>query len=91
MWAGNVTATVTGRGSVKFGASVVSLVVFGLAALWLVPLYGAVGASLALVLAVVANVIVLVVYLYPDFALNWLMLLWTGGAGALLLIGLRWF
>jgi O-antigen/teichoic acid export membrane protein len=91
LWAGNVTATVTGRGSVKFGASVVSLLVFGVVALWLVPLYGAVGASLALVMAVVANVVILMAYLYPNFAPNWLMLLSTGVAGALLLAGLMWF
>jgi O-antigen/teichoic acid export membrane protein len=91
LWAGNVTATVTGRGSVKFGASVASLLVFGVVALWLVPLYGAVGASLALVLAGVANIVILMAYLYPNFAPNWLMLLSTGVAGALLLAGLMWF
>jgi O-antigen/teichoic acid export membrane protein len=71
LWAGNVLATVIGRGRVKFGAALVALLIFIAAGGWLIPLYGAAGAALALSLAVAANVAILAVYLQPDFGLNW--------------------
>jgi O-antigen/teichoic acid export membrane protein len=70
LWAGNVFATVVGRGRIKFGASLVALLIFIIAAMWLTPLYAATGAAVALSLAVVANVVVLAVYLGPSFGRN---------------------
>jgi O-antigen/teichoic acid export membrane protein len=70
LWAGNVLATVIGRGRVKFGAALAALLTFGVAALGLTPLYGAVGTALALSLAVAANAAILIVYLRPDFILS---------------------
>lgn len=67
LWAGNVLATVIGRGRVKFGAALVALLVFTGLTLGLTPLYGAAGAAGALSLAVAANVTVLGVYLGPYF------------------------
>ncbi|MBI1881905.1 MAG: oligosaccharide flippase family protein [Chloroflexi bacterium] len=67
LWAGNVLATVTGRGKVKLGAAVAALLTFIVGTLWLTPLYGAMGAALALSLAVAANVVVLGVYLSSYF------------------------
>jgi O-antigen/teichoic acid export membrane protein len=82
LWAGNTAATVTGRGRVKFAASLVGLLVFVAAAIWLTPLYGAVGAALALGASIAANVIVLVVYLHPHFQLRWSILVGSGLAAA---------
>lgn len=81
LWAGNMVATVTGQGRVKFGASLVALLTFLLAALWLAPVYGATGAALALSLAVVVNVVVLGIFLQPDFSPDWPMLARTAVAG----------
>jgi O-antigen/teichoic acid export membrane protein len=67
LWAGNVLATVMGRGKVKFGAALTALLAFSGVALGLVPHYGAAGAALALNLAVAANVAVLGVYLWPEY------------------------
>jgi len=78
LWAGNSLSTVVGRGRIKFGASVVGLVVFVAAAVWLTPLYGAVGAAMALGLSITANVAALVLYLRPDFRLNWGLLIGIG-------------
>jgi hypothetical protein len=47
----------------------------------LAPAYGAAGASIALSLAVVAHVMVLIVFLQPSFALDWLMLVSSAVAG----------
>jgi O-antigen/teichoic acid export membrane protein len=65
LWAGNVLATVAGRGGVKFGGALAGLLIFFVAAMCLTPIYAAAGAALALTLAVVANVAVLGVYLRP--------------------------
>ncbi len=70
LWAGNVFATVIGQGGVKFGAALAALLTFVALAGWLVPAYDAAGAAIALTLAVAANVTVLIVYLYPNFALD---------------------
>jgi len=90
LWAGNVTATVTGRGRLKFSASLAALAAFCAAGFWLIPLLGAAGASLALVLAVGINVIILTAFLRPDFTLQgW----WLGGVtvvGGLSLSALNW-
>lgn len=90
LWAANVTATVTGRGRLKFAASLAALAIFGAAGVWLIPLLGAAGASLALALAVTVNVAVLSLYLQPDFKLDgW----WLGGtaiAGSVSLLALNW-
>jgi O-antigen/teichoic acid export membrane protein len=88
LWAGNVTATVTGQGRLKFIATLAALTVFGSAALWLIPLYGAVGAALALGLAVAANVLILSVRLRPHFEPNWKVLVAIAGASAAGLVGL---
>lgn len=90
LWAANVTATVTGRGRLKFAASLAALAIFGAADVWLIPLMGAAGASLALALAVTVNVAVLSLYLQPDFQLDgW----WLGGiaiAASVSLLALNW-
>lgn len=67
LWAGNILATVMGRGQVKFGAALAALLTFSGVALGLVPHYGAAGAALALSLAVTANVAVLGVHLWPYY------------------------
>jgi O-antigen/teichoic acid export membrane protein len=90
LWAGNVLATVIGRGKVKFAAALVALLTFIIAAWWLTPLYGAAGTALALSLAVVVNVAVLSVCLQPEFALNWAMLGSSAVAGGLCLGLLNW-
>ena len=90
LWAGNVLATVIGRGKVKFAAALVALLTFIGTALGLTPLYGATGAALALSLAVAANVAVLSVYLQPEFALNWTMLGSSAVASGLCLGLLNW-
>ncbi len=87
LWAGNVVATVTGRGRTKFGASLVALVLFIVVTFLLVPAWGAAGASMALVLAVASNVTALLIALRPDFAPNWWMLSWTSAIGVFCLLG----
>lgn len=72
-WSGNVMATVSGRGGVKFGASLAALLVFLAAARLLIPLQAAAGAAQALSLAVLAHVIVLILRLRPDFDLGALL------------------
>lgn len=62
LWAGNVLATVLGRGRVKFGAALVALLVFVSIGGWLAPFYGAVGVAVALTVAVAAHVGVLGIY-----------------------------
>ena len=90
LWAGNVAATVAGRGRVKFGASLAALLSFLAAGLLLIPAYGAAGAALALVLAVAAHVAVLSLALQPEFRLEWAAL-WPGGtAGGLGLLLVLW-
>jgi len=81
LWDGSVVATVTGRGRVKFGASLAALLIFVTAAVWLTPMYGAVGTAVALGLSVGLNVMVLGLFLRPDFAVNWLVLFLTALAG----------
>lgn len=71
-WSGNVMATVSGRGGVKFSASLAALLVFLAAALLLIPAQAAAGAAMALSLAVLAHVIVLILRLRPDFDLGML-------------------
>lgn len=71
LWAANATATVLGRGKIKFSASLAALLVFLLVAAWLVPGLGAAGAALALSLAVLVNTVIITVLLQPDFNLNW--------------------
>lgn len=85
LWAGNAIATVVGRGRVRFGSTLLALVLFLLLAFWLVPLYAAAGAALALSLAIVANVAVLIVALPPVYSLPWPLLLVSGGGVALVL------
>jgi O-antigen/teichoic acid export membrane protein len=86
LWAGNAIATVTGRGQVKFGATLTALVVFLATALWLIPAQAAAGAAIALTLAIVANAVILVVFLRPEFALEWPILLTSGAAGSITLL-----
>lgn len=87
VWAGNTVATVTGRGKARVGASVAALLVFGAAAVILVPAYAALGAALALVLSTGVNLAVLSLSLRPDFVLNWPVLAAVAAAGA----GVLWF
>jgi O-antigen/teichoic acid export membrane protein len=81
LWAGNTLSTVLGRGRIKFGASLVALLVFLVAALWLTPAYGAVGAAVALAFSTAANVFSLGLLLRSEISLNWPMLLVTSLAG----------
>jgi O-antigen/teichoic acid export membrane protein len=90
LWAGNVTATVIGRGRLKFGASLLALVVFVTAALWLIPLYGAVGAVLALGLSTVVNGIYLSVSVSPYLELEGGLLFSTGIIGVMGIVGVMW-
>jgi O-antigen/teichoic acid export membrane protein len=90
LWTGNVLATVTGQGGVKFGGALVALLTFIIAAVWLTPLFGATGAALALSLAVGVNVAILAVYLQPDLVLNWRMLGSGLMAGVICLGVLTW-
>jgi O-antigen/teichoic acid export membrane protein len=85
LWAGNAIAAVTGRGNVKFGASLAALSVFVIMALWLIPLHLAAGAALALTLGLVANVAVLVIFLRPEFSLEWPILVSSGVVGSIAL------
>ncbi len=59
LWALSVGATVAGQGQAKFAASLVGLVVFVALVLWLGPLAGAAGASVALVAALALNTLAL--------------------------------
>jgi PST family polysaccharide transporter len=88
LWAGNVLATVVGRGQVKFWASLVALLVFLAVAVVLVPIYGAGGGAVALSLSVVVNVAVLSVFLKPGLNLPWRLLIFSTllGAGSLVVI-----
>jgi O-antigen/teichoic acid export membrane protein len=86
LWAGNAIAAVTGRGNVKFRASLAALAVFLTGAFWLIPLYLAAGAALALTLALVANVAMLVIFLRPEFSLEWPVLLSSGAAASIALL-----
>lgn len=85
LWAGNVTATASGRGRAKFGASLAGLVLFGAASAGLIPGWGAAGAAASLVLAVAANTGVLLLILRRDFAPRRIELLGVGLAGVLAL------
>jgi len=82
LWAGNAVATVTGRGTVKFWATLITLCLFLVIGIWLIPLYLAAGGALALSMAVGVNVVVLALFLRPEFKLDWPMLLVTGLAGS---------
>ena len=90
LWAGNVTATVTGKGTLKFASSLAALAIFSALAFWLIPLYGAAGASLALGAAVAVNVGVLVVFLRPEFKLKWALLLIIVSVSIVCLVGPTW-
>jgi O-antigen/teichoic acid export membrane protein len=90
LWAANVTATVTGKGTLKFAASLAALAIFGVMALILIPLRGAAGASLALGAAVLANVVVLVLFLRPEFKLKWGLLLVIVSISIVCLVGVIW-
>lgn len=70
VWAANVVATASGRGAVKFSATLAALLVFLAGVLALAPAYGAAGAALALSLAVCVQAVVLVVRLWPEFRLG---------------------
>jgi O-antigen/teichoic acid export membrane protein len=59
VWTGNITATIVGHGKTKFTASVVALICFVALTVWLAPIFGAVGVSLALVSALIFNALVL--------------------------------
>lgn len=69
-WAGNITATVTGRGGVKFSAAATSLAAYLAITLWLAPSWGAAGVALALSVAILVHVLVLATRLRPDFDLG---------------------
>jgi PST family polysaccharide transporter len=71
VWTGNAVANVTGRGQVKFWATVVALLLFVSLSFFLVPLYGATGATIALCFSIGANIAVLVIFLYPELSLPW--------------------
>jgi O-antigen/teichoic acid export membrane protein len=87
LWAGNVTATVTRRGRLKFQASLAALATFLTATLWLTPVFLAVGSALALGLATLVNVVVLSWALRSDFAPNWTVL-WQSATAAGLSLGM---
>ena len=70
VWAANVTATVTGRGGVKFSGFLTALLVFLAGTLALAPIYGAAGTALALSIAVLVQAVVMMVRLRPEFALS---------------------
>ena len=91
MWAGNAISTVTGRGQVKFWATLVALATFLAASFWLIPMYAATGAAIALSLSVAVNVLVLIVALRPDFTLPWPILVITGAVVGLMLWAIESF
>lgn len=70
VWAGNVVATISGRGTVKFSASLAGLLLYLALSLLLVPDHGAAGAALGLSVAVLMQAAVLAVRLRPDFDLS---------------------
>ena len=86
LWAGNVLATVVGQGRLKFGASLLGLLVFATMAAWLAPGYGAAGAAVALVWSTVASVMALGLLLRPEFSLPWPMLGVSSVIGAAILL-----
>jgi O-antigen/teichoic acid export membrane protein len=77
LWAGNVSATVAGRGRLKFGATLAGLVIFLLAGPGLISLAGAAGAAAALSLAVIATMAGLSLVLRTGAGLGW-WTLWPG-------------
>lgn len=85
LWTGNAVANITGRGQVKFWATVLALLVFLSLSFFLVPLYGAVGVTLALCCSIGINVAVLLIFLYPELSLQWPPLIVSGLAGIALL------
>lgn len=85
VWTGNAVANVTGRGRVKFWATVSALLIFLGLSFFLVPLYGATGAAIALCFAIGVNIAVLVISLYPDLTLQWPLLIVSSVAGLALL------
>lgn len=90
LWAGNLVATLSGRGAWKFAASLAGLLTFLGVALILVPAYRAGGAALALSLATLVNVVVLSLALRRDFAPGWRMVRRSALAGALGLVVVLW-
>ena len=70
VWAANVTATVSGRGAIKFSAILVALLIFLAGTVALAPGYGAAGAALALSVAVLVQAVLLSVRLRPEFRLS---------------------
>ena len=78
LWAGNAIATVTGRGTVKFWATLVALIVFLALATITIPMYAATGAAMALSVSVAANLTTLIIFLQPEFKLQGPMLLFSG-------------
>jgi O-antigen/teichoic acid export membrane protein len=85
VWTGNAVANVTGRGQVKFWATVGALLVFLGLSFFLAPLYGATGAAIALCFAIGVNTAVLTIFLYPDLTLQWPLLIISSVAGVALL------
>jgi len=83
LWAGNAIATVVGRGRIRFGATLVALLVFLSTAFWLIPLYAAAGASMAMSMAVGANMLVLTIFLRPHLRIGWPLLLSSAAVGLL--------
>jgi hypothetical protein len=69
----------------------VSLGVFLGAAWWLIPAYLAAGAAFSLSLAVAAHVIVLILFLRPEFVLPGPLLLTTGFTGSLILLAITYY
>lgn len=90
LWGGNTIATLSGRGSLKFGASLAALLTFLAAAVLLIPVWQAAGASLALGLATLVNVVILSAGLHPDFAPDWRLVWRSALAGGLSLASLVW-
>jgi O-antigen/teichoic acid export membrane protein len=86
LWTGNAVANITGRGQVKFWATVLALLFFLGLSFFLVPLYGAMGASIALCFSIGANIAILVIFLYPELSLQWPPLIVSSVAGIALLI-----
>jgi O-antigen/teichoic acid export membrane protein len=88
LWAGNAVVTVTGRGRLKFGVSLVTVAVFLAITLWLTPVYLAAGAAFALSVAIVVNSALLIFFLQPQFTLEWPVLLASGTMGSLILLAI---
>jgi O-antigen/teichoic acid export membrane protein len=68
VWMGSLAAVVTRQGQVKLIATLAALLIFTVLVWKLAPFYGAAGASLALSLAVVVNVILLGFFLRDVYA-----------------------